>query len=338
MKRILVIRLSAIGDILLTTPLVRILRKKFPQAEIDFMVKKSYETLLSTNKNINRIWSFSPGRGFHEIVLLTRRLREQHYDCVIDLQVNFRSIFFSFFSGAKRRLIHKPQRFKRFLLVHFRKDLYKKIEPVPLRFINTAASLGLRDDGLGLELTIDETVKQSLAIVLQKKRKHEKIIAIAPGAGRATKRWLPERFAEVGSYFGKNRNQIVLVGGQDDIEICNKVAQEMVSPPLNFAGKLSLQQTAAVLEKSDILITNDTGVMHMAAALEKKVVAIFGPTTHHFGFLPFRTSAIVVETSVPCRPCSYHGTEKCPRDHFKCMKDIHSTDVIQAAEKLLREE
>jgi len=340
LERILVIRLSAIGDVLLTTPLVRILKKKFPQAEIDFLVKKSYRTLLSTNKNINMIWSLSPEDGFYEMIRLSRKLREKRYDCVIDLQVNLRSIFFCFFSGAKRRIIHRPQRFKRFLLVHFRKNIYKEIEPVPLRFLNSVFSLGLKDDGLGLELKVDERARQSIPLLLQKAKNGGKrrIIVLAPGAGRATKRWFPERFAEVGSYFGKNRNQIVLVGGQKDLEVCRKVAQEMDPAPLNFAGKLSLQQTAAVLKESDILITNDTGIMHIAAALEVKVVAIFGPTTRHFGFMPFRTSSIVVEASVPCRPCSYHGTDKCPHNHFKCMKDIRSIDVIQAAEELLRRE
>ena len=165
----------------------------------------------------------------------------------------------------------------------------------------------------------------------------KKIIVLAPGASKMTKRWLSENFAKLGDRLLKMNYQVLLVGGYQDKQICKNIEETMVQPPENFAGLLSLQETAALINESVLLISNDTGVMHMGAALKKPVVAIFGPTTHHLGFVPFRTQSIVVEKSLSCRPCSYHGTDVCPKGHFHCMKDIPVEDVLKAAKNLLDE-
>ena len=224
-------------------------------------------------------------------------------------------------------------------MVRFRKFRDAEDKPIPLRYLDAVSSWGVSDDGLGMELVVKDDAKHSVTMKLKKGGIdiNGNIVVLAPGAAHATKRWPAERFAGVGSYLIERGNRVVLVGGENDRSICREVEDWMRHQPLNLAGKLSLQETAAVLKKSNFLISNDTGVMHMGAALGKPVVAIFGPTTRYLGFFPFRTRSLVVERPVSCRPCSYHGTETCPRDHFQCMDQIHTSDVIRAAEALLEE-
>ena len=339
-RRILVIRLSAMGDVLLVTPLIRMLKNRFPRTEIDFLVKQHFEPLLRYNRHLHRVLTLSPERGFSGFWGILRRIREGGYDRVVDVQVNIRSTLFRFLSGVRERVRCKTNRWKRFLLVRLKLDVYGRGKPIPLRYLDSVSQWGVVDDGLGLELEVEEEVERSLSLDLKRRgmKRGERIVALAPGAGRATKRWLAEGFAEVGCYFGRKGNRVVLVGGEGDQEVCGEVARRMDPPPWDFAGELSLQETAALLSKSEILVSNDTGVMHVGSALGKPVVAIFGPTTHHLGFVPFRTSSIVVEKTLSCRPCSYHGTDKCPKGHFRCMKEIRSMDVIRAVEELLRKE
>ena len=338
-KKILIIRLSAMGDVLLTTPLLRLLKKKFPEAEIDFLVKQEYSSLISTNPYIHQIWIFSQSNNFFEFIKLCLQMRNIQYDGIIDLQVNVRSFFLWILSNAKWKVRYKPWRWKRFLLVHLHRNYYKTDMPVPLRFLSALLPWGIQDDGLGLELKVDEKAK----CVVRSHMKNRgiglmnRIVVLAPGASKMTKRWPSENYAAVGNYCNSRNYKVVLVGGDQDCQACEKVTKAMDMLPENFSGKLSFQETAALVAESDLLVTNDTGVMHMGSALKKKVVAIFGPTTHHLGFMPFRTHSIVVEKSLSCRPCSYHGTDICSQGHFRCMKDIQVEDVIQAAKNLLDE-
>lgn len=325
------------GDVLLTTPLLRMLKNRFPTAEIDFLVKQVYESLIYNNRHVDQVFRFSPEFGFSEVRRIIGTIRKKKYDIVIDLQSNLRSVFFRFFSGAKKKVRCRLGRWRRFLLVYLRWDLYGKIRPVPLKYVDSVSSLGIKDDGLGMDLEIDEEAKHSISSSLKKRgiRENESLIVLAPGAGRATKRWPAERYTDVGNYFGQNGYRIVLVGGEKDREVCEEVSQGVDFPLWDFSGEFSLQETAALLARADLLITNDSGIMHMGSALGTRVVAIFGPTTHHFGFAPFRTPSVMVERSLNCRPCSYHGTDDCPKGHFRCMNEISSTDVIRATEELL---
>ncbi len=339
LKKILIIRLSAMGDVLLTTPLIRRLKQQFPDCEIDFLVKEAYATLIKDNPSLHYTWTLYSEKGLWGFVHLCRQIQKKKYDGIIDLQVNVRSFMIRIFSQAKKRVRYKTWRGRRFLLVHFHWNIYKICLPVPLRFLRAVVSWGVKDDGLGLELFVNEETKSIVRSHLAERGIHTKdrIIVFAPGASKMTKRWPSENFACLGNIFFKMNYRIVLVGGHQDRDVCKDIEGAMKTTPENFTGQLSLQETAALINESALLITNDTGVMHMGAALKKPIVAIFGPTTHHLGFAPFRTQSIVIEKSLPCRPCSYHGTDVCPKGHFRCMKDIHVKHVLQAANDLLHE-
>jgi heptosyltransferase-2 len=339
-RRILIIRLGAIGDILLTTPVIRILKTRYPECRIDFLTKEAYIPLLKSHPGLNRVLAFQTGGGLRELLNVLRTVRRERYDAVADLQNNFRSRIMEVFSGAHQRSVFHPGRVKRFLLVHFRRNLYRTIQPVPLKYLRSVRALGIEDDGGGLDFFIKPAARESLngRIGAMGLRIKEPILALAPGAGRATKRWPADRFAGVGLHFLRKGYQIVVLGGQDDADSCKSVLDRMDGSAVSFCGTLMLSETAAFLERIALLVTNDTGVMHMASALKVKTVAIFGPTTRHFGFFPFRSSSTVVEANLGCRPCSYHGTERCPERHFKCMLDISSAEASGAAERILGSE
>lgn len=336
LRRILIIRFSAMGDVLLTTPLIRMLKNQHADSTIDFMVKNEYVSLLESNRHVDQVISFSSDGGWREMLRIVRTIRKRRFDALIDLQGNCRSFLLSLFSGARIRSRVRLNRWKRFVLVHFHRDTYQDTVPVAVKFIR-AAPFPLLDDGSGVELEIPIRVKEKIKAEINKLglKKTKKMIGLAPGAGRATKRWPAERFAEVGRLLARKRHSIFLIGGAGDMEICKAVGRCIEPSPGDFSGRLTLMETAALIQQMDLLITNDTGVMHLAEGVGTRILALFGPTVRPFGFFPFRNTSVVLEKRLKCRPCSYHGTGQCPQRHFRCMRDISSGDVLKQTLKLL---
>ncbi len=164
----------------------------------------------------------------------------------------------------------------------------------------------------------------------------EKVIGMAPGSIWNTKRWLPEYFVEVIRKLYKKGIKTILLGGNEDAELCQQIADKADSNAINLAGKLSILGSAAFIKKLPLLLTNDSAPLHLANAVQTDVIALFGPTITSFGFAPFRENDIVLETNLECRPCGKHGHHKCPLKHFDCMKMIFPDTVfdtiIQALE------
>jgi heptosyltransferase-2 len=333
--KILIIRLSSIGDIVLSTPLIRLLRNKFPSAQIDFVIKKEFAELLKFNPHLTNLIEFDTGNGFKELLRLKSRILKERYDLIVDIHNNLRSVFLRTFSGARVLKVNKRV-FKRFLLVKFKINLYKNITPVAERYIETVSQLSIKNDNQGLELFVPKDI---IDIAKDKINfsNSDRYIAIAPSAKHETKRWLPERFAEVGNRLSEKFNaKIILMGGKEDEQICKLIETMMKNKPINVCGKTSLLESAGILSLCEMLITNDSGLMHIGSAMKTKVVAIFGSTVKEFGFFPYGTKSVVVEKSISCRPCSHIGRDKCPKKHFKCMKEIQVDDVYDACVKLIQ--
>ncbi len=333
-EKILIIRLSSIGDIVLSTPLIRLLRKRFSSAKIDFVIRKEFAELLKFNPHLTNLIEFDASKGFKELLRLKSQILKESYDLIIDIHNNLRSVFLRTFSGARVLKINKRV-LKRFLLVKFKINLYKNIIPVAERYIETISQLSIKNDNQGLELFVPNDV---LDVAKDKINfsNSERYIAIAPSAKHETKRWLPERFAEVGDKLSEKFNaKIILMGGKEDEQRCKLVESMMKSKPINICGKTSLLESAGILSLCEMLITNDSGLMHIGSAMKTKIVAIFGSTVKEFGFFPYGIESIVVEKTIPCRPCSHIGRDKCPKKHFKCMMEIQVDDVFHACVKLM---
>ncbi len=326
--KILLIRFSAIGDLVLTTAPIRMLRNTYPEAKIDMVVREGLEPLVANNPHLDRVYTLPVSARLRDLLSLAKELNRNHYEWIFDWQKHTKSYLLSWLVKGRVRRFPKYT-LQRFFLVYFKKNYYRKIVPVPLRYLKALERLRVADDGRGLELFIPEAERQAVLQnwpVLQRP-----FWAFAPGGGRITKRWPARYFVELLTLFDqKIQKQAVLAGGREDVAVCDFIEKELGTNVLNLCGKTGLLQTAAVLERAEGVVSNDTGLMHMASAFQRPVVALFGPTVKEFGFFPFRTPNIVLEKSLPCRPCSFHGTAKCPLEHFACMANILPEEVLEA--------
>ena len=333
--KILVIRLSSIGDILLSTPFIRQLRIKFKNCQIDFVVRDKFKDLLVKNPYIDNLYILQLSET-DALKNLKRRLQEISYNTIFDLHNNLRSNYLRRI-GARRVFSINKSKFKQTMLVYLKKNYYSKIIPIPQRYLNVAKDYDVRDDSKGLELYWEEdtviTAENKIAEAgLQGMGQY---LCLAPGAGFFTKRWPAENFLRLIELVNKEFNlPVVILGGDGDRETGKYLERQ--NSVFNLTGKLSLLETAHILEKGMALVSNDTGLMHMATAVKTPVLAIFGSTVREFGFFPFRSQSFVLENNeLNCRPCTHMGRKKCPKSHFKCMIDISTDQVFEALKSFL---
>lgn len=337
-EKILIIRLSSIGDILLTTPVIRLLKKKFPTCQIDFVIKKEFLQVLGDHPQVHKFYVFDKQSEIGSLPAIKQRIRQQHYDLIVDLHKNFRSYWLTIGSRAKRIVRYRKGIIQRFFYVKFKLNFSREIVPVSVKYIRSLAPYQIDDDHQGLDFFVNSDVTHQIRHQYYNFWQEDapKIIGIVPGAHHPTKRWTPEGFSEVINYLTeKSSYKIVLFGNQDDHKLVATFNFKSSSKILNATGQLTLQETGALMDCCDLVLTNDSGLMHLAAALKKKVVAIFGSTTEQLGFFPYTTEhRIVQNNSLSCRPCSHIGRTKCPQNHFKCMNDISAGQVIYAIEQI----
>jgi heptosyltransferase-2 len=356
LHKTLIIRFSSIGDIVLSSLLVRAFRRRYPECQLDFVVKEEFADLVRYNPHIAHVITFPRRGSVHDLRQLRARVREAKYDLIIDIHDSLRSRFLCF--GAKRVVRIDKRKFERFLLVNLKLNWYERFGGAPsvaLRYLEPVREFGVADDGQGLEFfcTDDVRVRVDQRVRDSGFEAGDQFIAVCPSAKHNTKMWLKERFAEAASALSKKYGHpVVLFGsGESEVRRCDEIEEAIralrsasrTSRPepriLNLAGKLSLAETAAMMDKCAIVITNDSGLMHLAAARKCNVVAIFGPTVKELGFFPFGTRSVVVENSaLACRPCTHIGLPSCPKGHFKCMNDVSVQEVLDAATQLLRAE
>lgn len=335
-----VLRLSSIGDIVLSSPLLRVLRTAVGKnARVDFVVRSEFAELVRYNHHLSFVHEYDTSTGYAGLQTLARQLREERYDLVIDIHDSIRTKFLRTASRGKDVVVMDKRKLERWLLVNLKRNAYSDALTVADRYIETVEPYGIRNDGKGLEIFIPDSTLFDISGKMGKLRlnEFEKVVGICPGSKHFTKRWNKEKFAAVALRAARDRHaKILLFGGPDEREDCEFVRSEIVRQlsersVTNFAGELSLLESAAALEFCDAVVTNDSGLMHLAAAKQKKIVAIFGSTVREFGFAPYGTESIVIEeTGLDCRPCTHIGRANCPKGHFRCMNDI-SVDRVSSA-------
>jgi lipopolysaccharide heptosyltransferase II len=336
-NKTLVIRFSSIGDVVLASPLVRVLHKRFPSSQIDFMVRKEYSELIRYNPNLNRTFEFDTQEGFQELRRLKEIIRHEKYDLIIDIHNSLRSRYIRSFSGAKEVVVINKRIFARTMLVKLKKNYYRDIVSVADRYIEPVGIYGIENDAQGLEIFIPDeiTCKVSEKMSSLKLHQFERVVGFCPSAKHATKRWPEERFIEAGIRLVRElKAKIILFGGKSDTVLCTTIANGINKKSegecaIEYSDQFSLLETAAAMQFCDVIVTNDSGLMHIAAAMKKKLVAIFGSTVREFGFFPVGTENIVIERKgLYCRPCSHIGRSNCPEGHFRCMNEIQVDDVV----------
>lgn len=335
LRRILIIRLSSLGDIVLTTPVLRLLRDHCPLARIDFLMKTPYQDVLQTHPCVDRLLLLDPCQPLWTTL---RTLRQTRYDLVLDLHGTLRSQLLACGLSARRRLVYGKHVLRRALLVHGGWNTLSAMTSVPELYVAPLRRLGLQAPLPDLALSIDveshDAMEQYLTQIFPAGIDRP-LLAVAPGARWPTKRWSVDGFARVAeACVRQHQAAVVILGDTSDAPLAQTLCQRLTTPVLNCAGQLSLRHTLALLQRCRLLLCNDSGLMHVATALKIPVVAIFGPTVQEFGFYPFRAQAHVVSRSLPCRPCSTKGSRFCPRGHHACMQEISSQEVFAAAQRL----
>lgn len=325
---ILAIRFSSIGDILLTTPLLRALRARHPDARIVMLTKSAFAPLLTENPRLDAVRTLGPEESLWAVA---RRLRAERFTHVLDLHGSLRS-------GALRLMVparwsgYEHYRAERRRLLRDRRDTYPREIPVAERYFDAVRELGVAPDGGPPEFFLREEAAEQA----RRWRREAGIgaerayVALAPGAAHATKRWPVEYYRSLAAELTGAGNDLVLVGGPEDREIAEQVAAAAGARAAVAAGRFDLQGTGALLRDARALVSGDTGMMHMATGVGTPVVALFGPTVRAFGFFPYQGRAVVLERDLECRPCSAHGGENCPLGHHRCLRDINPPEVRAA--------
>ncbi len=319
-RNILVIRLSSIGDIVLTTPVLRRLHAAWPTASIDYCVKPAFLPLLERSPYLQTICT-------------TQDLPSGHYDLVVDLQNNLRSRGVLKNISYDRIYRYRKQNWKKLLLVRTGINFYGSIDSVVDRYMaSMEADDGIADDARGCELWLKESDRTFAARFAKSKGLR---LGVCFGARHLTKRYPPGRFASVIEMLSEKLDmRFFLLGGTEDVRHADEIIAAL-SPAAafqvdNLAGSASLMESAALLEVCDAVLCNDTGLMHIASAFGKQLFVLFGSSVPEFGFLPYKAPFSLFDVpDLPCRPCSHIGKDRCPKGHLKCMTDIAEESVAE---------
>lgn len=326
MAKFLIIRFSSIGDIVLTTPVIRCLKKQVPGAEVHFLTKDSFRSVVEHNPYIDKLHVLA-----HSWELMIEELKTEDYDYIIDLHHNTKTL------KVKNALKKKSFSFyklniQKYFYTAFKINMLPKVHIVD-RYLRTVESFGVKNDGAGLDYFIaphEETKKEDIPA------SHSAgYIACVIGAAHATKRWPVHKWKE---FCNEMKHPIILLGGPEDAANGNEIASMDVVKVYNACGKFKLNESADLVRKAKLVITNDTGLMHIAAAYKKPIISLWGNTVPSFGMTPYYGDAPVADLILQinklwCRPCSKIGYNKCPLGHFKCMEKISSQEL---REKVMR--
>jgi len=313
--KILVIRLSAMGDIVLTTPVIRALNQQL-KAKIDFLTKPQYVSLLEGNTYINRIFSLNDKVDF---------LQKNKYDYVVDLQNNLRSWKIRNKIQTKSFVFNKKS-LRRYLLIYFGIDLLKN--HVVDRYFATVASLNVVNDNQGLDFNVSSSIKPEF-------NTSQSYIAWCIGGTHNPKKLSAKQITQVVS---KLKIPVVLLGGNNDLDIAEEIINNVECKSVyNFCGKLSVQESSYLIKKSKMLLTNDTGMMHIASALKMPIISFWGCTKPSLGFTPYMTdpSSIKIISKRSAKPCSKHGRH-CKYGKNGCIKEIDPELIYDSVLSLLK--
>lgn len=327
--KVLIIRFSSIGDIVLTTPVIRVLKTQLENSEVHYATKIQFQSLIESNPYLDKIHYLG-----QSLTVLIDVLRKEKFDCIIDLHHNLRTRIIKTSLGVKSYSFNKLN-YEKWLMVNLKINRLPNIHIVD-RYLQIIKPLGIKNDALGLDYFIpdkDEVPLDWLPVTHQKG-----FVAYAIGAQHATKRLPVQRMIEL---CDKINRPVVLLGGKEDEAAANEVElffkqndssfiyetglKELGKKTViyNACGKYNLNQSASILKKASHVFTHDTGLMHIASAFKKEIFSIWGNTIPAFGMYPYRTKFTIFENNkISCRPCSKIGFQKCPNGHFKCMNEI----------------
>jgi lipopolysaccharide heptosyltransferase II len=335
--KILIIRFSSFGDVLQTLSVAGRLHASFPDAEIHWVTRAEYAPLVGTHPHVRKVWTLKKGDGFGELLSLGAQLKHEAFTHIYDAHNNLRSRILGWvlngflgwrvWTGRQKFLRRSIYRWKRFLLFRFHKNFFPK--PFSGQF---ALLEPLRKWGVPAEAPpVPQLFLTPEHVELVKKHvPFDHFVALAPSAAFELKRWPVQYWKELIARMPETR--FAVLGGPDD-RFLGELQASAPDRVVNLAGRLSLDQSADVVALADALVSNDTGLMHVAEQIGKPCVALMGPAP--FGF-PSRPRTRILELDLPCRPCSKHGQGPCVNPVFhQCLRDIRPETVARELEGIL---
>ena len=316
----MIIRFSSIGDIVLTTPVIRCIKQQLG-AEVHYLTKKGFRQVLEHNPYIDKIHTIEKKVG--EVL---PELKAEAFDFVIDLHRNIRSTQVKWALKTRHSSFDKLN-WEKWLMVRFKVNRLPDIHIVD-RYLAPAAALGAKNDGQGLDYFIPVDAEVDLTDWLADAK--QPYVAFVIGAAHATKRLPQEKLISI---CRKIKQPVILLGGPAEASVGQEIAEAAGPHTINTCGKLRLHQSASVVRQAWKVISHDTGLMHIAAAFQKEIISVWGNTIPEFGMYPYYANGESHNTTVEikslsCRPCSKIGYQSCPKGHFKCMVDQTESFVL----------
>ncbi|OGC86245.1 MAG: hypothetical protein A2142_04305 [candidate division Zixibacteria bacterium RBG_16_48_11] len=337
-NKILIIQTAFPGDVVLTTPLIRAATENLQHSEVYFLLIPDTQDLLKNNPHLKEVIVYDKkrkgGPGFWKTLNRVRRLE---IDLALIPHRSFRSALLAKLARCKKRIGFSTSAGKIFLTdqVVYRLDRHEIERNLSLLGFNGIQAQPILPD---LFPGSEEYAKVEKFLSKNHAGFSDELVCIAPGSIWATKRWLPEGFARVAEkLIQEEKIKVILIGSAGDKILADNIAGMMKKKPINACGELSLLESAALISKARMVLSNDSAPTHMAVAMRTPVVTIFGSTVPELGFYPYGEGNGIIQKQLYCRPCGIHGRNRCPEKHFRCMKEISAEEVFEMVQKKLNE-
>lgn len=353
-KRILIISPFGIGDLLFSTPLLKNLKFFYPNSHIAVLAAKRSAPVLANNPNVDSVIAFNRGdfkeakkiskkEAYRDLFKVLGKITFSKFNLYIDLSLEHRYSLFAKILGIKPRIGYNYRKRGRFLTdkAHIGCFAGKHVVEYHLSLLGF---LGIRPCFRAPELFISREEKDWAEDFLKRHdiNKDQALIAVAPGGGKAWgdkacyKYWPESKFVDLADKLQTEKVKVILTGDNTDIPICNNISRRLQEEPINTCGKINLRQYFALLNRVDIIICNDSGTLHSASALRKKIIALFGPTGEDaYGPYPPSKDRIVISKDFSCRPCyDEFRVPKCGYNH-RCLEQIEVDEVFTKVKELI---
>lgn len=326
-QRIIVIDLLYLGDLMFATPFFKELRKNFPKARIDLIVNSAFHSIMEDNPNLDNVYAYNKKWTLKQSIEFAKQIRKNNYDLGINIHGSWRSAIilrlinptYTIGYGKKGqlflncRLAQPHNQHMVDVYLNFLKEMNLRVEP-SLPYLELKKSIQ------------DEIDKKLIQWGINPE---EKLIALNAGGTWPTKRWTVNGFAQLADVLNRKYGRVIFVGSLEDLSLVEEIVNLMETKPVIATGKTSLPELAALLARCDLVISNDSGPVHVAAAVGTPTITIFGPSDD-LKYRPLGEKHKIVTSSVDCRPCGKH---KCPLGHHHCMTDIKVEKIINEIDK-----
>ncbi len=327
-KKIGVWQTAFMGDAVLTLPLLKALKDRYPDAEIHFYVRNGFESLFSGQPEITAVHGFAKRgaqKSLNAAVRLGWEIGQEGFDLWISTHTSLRTALVSGATGIKRRIGYSKPWFNTFAYTETVDRRFDDLEEIE-RLFELVRPLGITSPAPKTKLILPDSARADADAFWQEFVSDRPVLGVHPGSTWPTKCWPMEYFSEIVARAEKAGAQVLIFGGPGEEGVAAAVKAgarlERENHVTDLAGKLSLPQLAAYIGKLDGYLTNDSGPMHLAWMQDTPLVALFGPTVRTLGFFPRGDNSTVLETELACRPCGLHGPRRCPKGHHDCMKDL----------------